>query len=115
MGRRIRSLAGVDRVELDGKPVGLQCAGGHHDVRRLSLVPLFHRAEAGVKALTSTAESADTRQPEWVIVFAPVWLIVTMAHHRTNSFCRLSHRGFGAGRVAIQRMARLDLSMRRPS
>src|SRR6266487_1783202 len=42
MGRRIRTLPGVDRAEFDGESVGLQRYGNHHLDRRLFAVHLFH-------------------------------------------------------------------------
>src|SRR5262249_53924080 len=57
MGRRIRSLPGVDRAEFNGEPLGLQCHGSHHFDRRLFAVHLFHSAESGVKAIANTQRS----------------------------------------------------------
>src|SRR6266536_49949 len=65
MGRRIRSLPGVDRTEFDGKPVGLQRPGDHHFDRRLFVVHLFHSTENSLKRIRNTVGSADTGRPEW--------------------------------------------------
>ena len=64
MGRRIRSLPGVDRTEFDGKPVGLQRHGDHYFDRHLFAVHLFHSAENGLKRITNTLGSADTQLQE---------------------------------------------------
>jgi hypothetical protein len=60
MGRRIRSLSGVDRAEFDEEPVGLQRHGSHHFNRRLFAVHLFHSTESGVKAIANTQRSLTT-------------------------------------------------------
>ena len=51
MGRRIRFLPGVDRSEIDAKPVGLQRHGSHHFDRYLFVVYIFHGATGGLKAI----------------------------------------------------------------
>src|ERR1700720_3770922 len=51
MGRRIRFLPGVDRSEIDAKPVGLQRHGSHHFDRYLFVVYLFHDTTGGLKAI----------------------------------------------------------------
>src|ERR1700686_1525819 len=51
MGRRIRFLPGVDRSEIDAKPVGLQRHGSHHFGRYLFVVYIFHGATGGLKAI----------------------------------------------------------------
>ena len=72
MGRRIRSFPGLDRFEINGKPVGLQCFDGRHFVRRLSVVHLFHGTEAALKAISNTGGSAGAGQPEWAVTLRPV-------------------------------------------
>src|ERR1700719_189266 len=51
MGRRIRFLPGVDRSEIDAKPVGLQRHGSHHFGRYLFVVYIFRGATGGLKAI----------------------------------------------------------------